>query len=76
MGSVVDCVFVLQGHLQDLEDPQVALNLLRSCQGVCKLNYLLQTIPLAVWTVELLQLNDSIRRSLSLICNFSISNQS
>ena len=44
VGSVVDCVSVLQAHLEDLEDPHVELLLLCSCLGVCKLNHLLRTI--------------------------------
>ena len=50
VGSVVDRVSVLQTCLQDLEDPQVELLLLRSCLGVCKLNHLYRLYLLAVWT--------------------------
>ena len=75
MGSVVDRVSVLQTRLQDLEDPQVELLLLRSCLGVCKLNYLLQTIPPGSIDSELLRFDDNLRCSMSSICNASISDQ-
>ena len=39
--SVIERVSVLQGRLQDLDNPQVELHLLCSCLGVCKLNHLL-----------------------------------
>ena len=48
----MDRVSVMQACLKDLEDPQVELLLLRSCLGVCKLNHLLRTIPLVVWTLS------------------------
>ena len=76
VGSVVDRVSILQTRLGDLEDPQVELLLLRSCLGVCKLNYLLRTIPPGSMDSELLRCDDNLRRSLSSICNASISDQS
>ena len=39
--SIVD----MQSHLLDIDDPQVDLHLLRSCFSLCKLNYLLRTVP-------------------------------
>ena len=48
----MECISVLQACLEDLEDSQVELLLLRSFLGVCKLNYLLRTIPLVVWTLS------------------------
>ena len=47
--------------LQDLEDPQVELLLLRSCLGVCKLNHLLRTIPPGSVDSELLWFDDNLR---------------
>ena len=76
VGSVVDRVSVLQERLRDLDDPQVELHLLRSCLGVCKLNHLLQTIPPGSVDSELQRFDDNLRRSLSSICNASISDQS
>ena len=35
----------MQSHLLDIDDPQVDLHLLRSCLSLCKLNYLLRTVP-------------------------------
>ena len=72
----MDRVSVLQAHLEDLEDPQVELLLLCSCLGVCKLNHLLRTIPPGSMDSELLRFDDNLRRSLSSICNASISDQS
>ena len=76
VGSVVDRVSVLQERLRNLDDPQVELHLLRSCLGVCKLNHLLRTIPPGSVDSELQRFDDNLRRSLSSICNASISDQS
>ena len=76
VGSVVDGVSVLQAHLEDLEDPQVKLLLLRSCLNVCKLNHLLRTTPPGSMDSELLRFHDNLWHSLSSICNASISDQS
>ena len=76
VGSVVDCVSVLQARLEDLEDPQVELLLLRSCLGIYKLNHLLRTILPGCMDSELLRFDDNLQRSLSSICNASISDRS
>ena len=72
----MDCVSVLQARLQDLEDPEVELLLLRICLGVCKFNHLLRTIPPDSMDSQLLRFDNNLRCSLSSICNASISDQS
>ena len=42
----VDKVISCQEHLSNLEEPQVEFHVLRSCLGICKINYLLRTVPL------------------------------
>ena len=44
-GRKIDKVLSCQGHLTDLENPQVELHLFRSCMSLCKVNHLLRTVP-------------------------------
>ena len=71
--DVIEKVFALQEHLQDLRNPQVELHLLRSCLGVCKVNYLLRTIPPATIMSQLQLFDRYLYDALSRICNASIS---
>ena len=41
----VKSILDMQSHLLDIDDPQVDLHLLRSSLSLCKLNYLLRTVP-------------------------------
>ena len=43
--SKVNKVLSMQSHLSDIDDPLIKLHLLRSCLSLCKINYLLRTIP-------------------------------
>ena len=70
---MIEKVFALQERLQDLGNPQVELHLLRSCLGVCKVNYLLHTIPPATIMSQLQLFDRYLRDALSRICNASIS---
>ena len=40
----IDKVLLCRNHLQDLQDPQVELHLLRTCLSICKINHLLRTV--------------------------------
>ena len=72
---MVEKVSALQGHLQDLMNPQVELHLVHSCLGVCKVNHLLCTIPPDSILPQLQLFDDNLRHSLSRIWNASISDQ-
>ena len=45
LSTRIDKIWESQQHLQDMEDPQVELLLLRSCLSLCKLNHILRTVP-------------------------------
>ena len=48
----VKSIHDMQSHLLDIDDPQVDLHLLRSCFSLCKLNYLLRTVPPRCYTAR------------------------
>ena len=75
VSTVVDKVSALQGHLQDLGNPQVELHLLHSCLGVCKVNRLLRTVPPDSMLPQLQLFDSNLHYSLSRICNVSVSDQ-
>ena len=75
VSAVIDKVSALQGHLQDLENPQVELHLLRSCLGVCKVNHFLRTVPPNSILPQLQLFDSNLRYSLSRVCNASVSDQ-
>ena len=66
----------LQDRLGGLGNPQVELHLLRSCLGVCKLNYLLRTISPNCVISQLECFDYNLRSALGRICKFSISDLS
>ena len=68
----VDKVLESQTLLSNLEDPQVELHLLRSCQSICKINHLLRTVTPALLTDQLRRFDVGLRRSLEIICRSSI----
>ena len=45
LSTRIDKIWESQQRLQDIEDPQVELLLLRSCLSLCKLNRILRTVP-------------------------------
>ncbi|XP_062519145.1 uncharacterized protein LOC134194239 [Corticium candelabrum] len=69
----VDQVANTQSHLSDLENPQVELQLLRSCLSICKINHLLRSVRPGVATSTLSIFDEGLRRSLSRITRSSIS---
>ena len=48
VSNKVEKVLTMQSRLEDLDDPQVELLLLRSCLSQCKVNHLLRTLPPAL----------------------------
>ena len=73
LAKVVDKVLNSQNHLQDLDNPQVELHLLRSCLGSCKLNSLLRTVPPSLGSDQFVRFDKGLRRSLGVITHSSIS---
>ena len=70
---VVDKVLNSQSHLQDLDNLQVELHLLRRFLGSCKLNSLLRTVPASLGSDQFVRFDKGLRRSLSVITHSSIS---
>ena len=60
---------LMQDHLDDLEDPQVELHLLRSCLGLCKVMFLLRTLPPGFAPEAFKHFDAGLRRSLERITN-------
>ena len=69
----IDKVLQAQNHLQDLEDPQIELHLLRSCLSICKVNHLLRSVTPGVGTNALIHFDEGLRHSLGAITRSSIS---
>ena len=60
----------MQIHLADLDNPQVALHLLRSCLGQCKIAHLLRTLPPGSASESFLLFDSNLRSSLeSILCS-------
>ena len=57
----VDQVANTQSHLSDLENPQVELQLLRSCLSICKINHLLRSVRPGVATSTLSIFDEGLR---------------
>ena len=72
-GRKIDKVLSCQGHLTDLEDPQVELHLLRSCMSLCKVNHLLRTVKAKL---QLERFDSSLRSCLEAISCLSLSDVS
>ena len=63
-------VHYMQIHLADLDNPQVALHLLRSCLGQCKIAHLLRTLPPGSASESFLLFDSNLRSSLeSILCS-------
>ncbi|XP_062511254.1 uncharacterized protein LOC134187153 [Corticium candelabrum] len=73
LAKVVAKVLNSQSHLQDLDNPQVELHLLRSCLGSCTLNSLLRTVPPSLGSDQFVHFDKGLRRSLGVITHSSIS---
>ena len=69
MEKVLSC----QEHLLDIKDPQVELQLLRSCLGLCKIKHILRTAPSLKTHRELYKFDIGLRHSLEQISHSSIS---
>ena len=67
-----DKVLAMQDHLDDLQDPQVELHLLRSCLGLCKVIFLLRTLPPGSAPEAFKRFDAGLRRSLERITNSSL----
>ena len=54
----IDKAINIQSHLNNIDDPQVKLRLLRSCLSVCKVNHLLRTVAICLTDSEFLVLTE------------------
>ena len=63
----IEMVTAAQGHLQDLDNPQVVLRLLRSCLRLPKINHLLRIVPPGSADQQLSLLDAKLRHSLNLL---------
>ena len=72
----IDKVLDSQSHLNDIDDPQVELHLLRSCLSVCKVNHLLQTVTPGLTESEFSHFDRGLRQSLELITRSPIPDSS
>ena len=63
----IDKVLDIQSHLNDKDDPQVELHLLRSCFSVCKVHHLLRTVTSGLTESEFSRFDKGLRQSLELI---------
>ena len=66
----VEKILEMQMYLEDLDDPQVELHLLRSCLSQCKLNYLLRTLPPGSVVEAFKRFDLGLRHSLESITRF------
>ena len=64
-------VLRLQDHLTDLDNPQVALHLLRSCVSICKINHLLRMVPPEFASEQWIRFDNGLRLSLGRITHTS-----
>ena len=75
VGQRVEKVLRLQDRLTDLENPKVALHLLRSCVSICKINHLLRTVPLEFASEQWTRFDNGLRLSLGRITHTSVPEQ-
>ena len=68
----VSKILAAQDHLEDLDNPQVALHLLRSCLSLCKVNHLLRTVPAPLAASQWLQFDAGLRAALGRIVHTSV----
>lgn len=62
-----------QRIILEINDPQVALHLLRSCLGVCKINHLLRTVPKSYVEKVLCSFDQGLRSTLTDILKCPVS---
>ena len=70
--TTVEKAKTLHQLLPDLQDPQVALHLLRSCLGVCKINHILRLMPFHLISTQLQDFDNSLRFTLGELLQCSI----
>ena len=68
----VEKVLRLQDQLTDLDNPQVALHLLRGCVSICKINHLLRTVPPEFASEQWTRFDNGLRLSLGRITHTSV----
>jgi len=66
-------VLDLQARLEDLDDPQIALHLLRSSASICKVNHLLRTVPPEFAAPAWQRFDEGLRHALGRLTRSSIS---
>ena len=69
----MDKILDWQDRLTALEDPQVALHLLRSCLSLCKLNHIIRTVPGFKINDVLIQSDSGLHHSLEALSSSSVS---
>ena len=69
----VNQVAEAHSHLPDLENPEVELQLLRSCLSICKINYLLHSVRPGIANGPLSTFDEGLRRTLGRITRSSVS---
>ena len=74
--SKVNKVLSMQSHLSDIDDAQIELHLLRSCLSLCKINYLLRTIPPDLITTSYNLFDSGLHQSLESIIHSSLDDTS
>ena len=72
VGRRVSKVLAAQAHLEDLDHPQVALHLLKSCLSICKINHLLRTVPPSAAATEWSRFDTGLRHALGGITRTSV----
>ena len=72
----IDKVLDIQSHLNDIDNPQVELHLLRSCLSVCKVHHLLRTVTPGLADSEFSRFDRGLRQSLEVITHSSIPDSS
>ena len=65
----------MQSHLSDIDDPQIEFHLL-SCLSLCKINYLLRTIPPDLITTSYNLFDSGLHQSLESIIHSSLDDTS
>ena len=76
LSTRIDKIWESQQRLQDIEDPQVELLLLRSCLSLCKLNHILRTVPSDRVLGQLQPFDINLRKTLESIVDCSLSESS
>ena len=68
----IDKIWESQSNLRNLDNTQVELYLLRSCQNVYKVNHILRTNVPTLLLKELNRFDQGLRLSLEIICRSSV----